>query len=74
MGLKRALCKKLKRGPCRPLLLMHRRPVGNSPKMKNIQLACRPESIDICDTSGSILGDDHRFAENQALPSTPQEQ
>eukprot|EP00439_Symbiodinium_sp_Y106_P027634 s6369_g3.t1 len=41
MGLKRALCKKVKRGP--------------------------PECIDICDSSGCILGDDHRFAENQEL-------
>ncbi|CAE7203036.1 DNAJB8 [Symbiodinium sp. CCMP2592] len=41
MGLKRALCKKVKRGP--------------------------PECIDICDSSGCVLGDDHRFAENQEL-------
>ncbi|CAE7811240.1 bcas2 [Symbiodinium sp. KB8] len=41
MGLKRALCKKVKRGP--------------------------PKCIDICDSSGCILGDDHRFADNQEL-------
>ena len=29
----------------------------------------RPESIDICDMDGCILGDDHRFAENQAGPA-----
>ncbi|CAJ1411044.1 unnamed protein product [Effrenium voratum] len=41
MGLKRAMCKRLKRGP--------------------------PEAMDICDASGVILEDDHRFTAAQAL-------
>ena len=43
-----------------------RKPTTSADLSKELADTGRPESIDICDTSGAVLGDDHRFAENQA--------